>query len=61
MRYLVFAGSCCYPDGGMNDWYATCETFGDAMETVNLLNTRSYDWYHIFDVEDRTIVARGSV
>lgn len=56
MRYLVFAGSHYYPGGGMNDWEASCETMEDAQETVKHLSPKAYDWYQIFDIEERDFI-----
>ena len=60
MRYMLFAGSNYYPDGGMGDLYSASDDFKELQTTVTLLDTRNYDWYHIYDMEEKNIVARGS-
>ena len=61
MRYLVFAGSYHYPNGGMHDWVASCESLEEAKNIVRFLSVKSYDWYHIFDLGGMEIADQGSI
>lgn len=60
MRYLVFAGHHYYSDGGMNDWIATCDCLEDVTGILKNNMSNNYDWFHVFDIEERKVVERGN-
>lgn len=58
-RFLAFAGSNYYPDGGWNDFKGSFETLEEAIKELDPdIRTRwpseapLYDWTHIVDTED---------
>jgi hypothetical protein len=68
MRYLLFAGASYYASGGIHDLIDMYETYDEALATASLVMThrptkendwtvRNYDWWHIYSMDDRRIVA----
>ena len=65
-RYLAFAGSIYYPEGGMEDFY---RDFADLPEAIHSVlehaqkyndhlhsDKRDHSWAHIYDTATRSIV-----
>ena len=53
-RYIVFAGDCYYPGGGMGDFILDTDDLDEAKKAIT-----GHDWGHILDTETReTIYAR---
>ena len=65
-RFLVFAGDCYYPDGGMNDFQEDFDTLEEArsfeakiIEKFKLRwrdSWKYFKWTEIWDSETRTYV-----
>lgn len=54
-RYLLFRGDDYYPMGGMYDFEGDFDSVSEAMIKLNDL---SYDWFHIYDLEEKRIIRR---
>jgi hypothetical protein len=54
-RFLVFAGHRHNPLGGWDDFRAGFDFVGDA---ISWAMPTSYEWWHVFDTERKTIVRR---
>jgi len=59
-RYLLFAFSSYYPEGGWNDLRGDYGTLKKAREMVAKLSVR-YDWYQIVDTKINRILDSGEV
>ena len=61
-RFLVFAGYCYYPDGGMNDFLEDFDTLEEArsfeakIKEECKFNWEDFKWSAIWDSETRTHV-----
>jgi hypothetical protein len=61
-RFLVFAGYCYYPDGGMDDFQEDFDTLEEARSFEAKIkekwkpNWANYNWSAIWDSETRTHV-----
>ncbi len=66
-RFLVFAGDCYYPEGGMNDFQEDFDTLEEARSFEAKikkklesdwgdLNWHDFNWTRIWDSETRTHV-----
>lgn len=55
-RYLLFAGSAYYADGGWNDWHGDFDSIEEALVHRTTLH---YDWWHIVDITTKAIVEFG--
>jgi len=66
-RFLVFAGDCYYPEGGMNDFQEDFDTLEEARDFEAKikkklesdwgdLNWYDFNWTRIWDSETRTHV-----
>lgn len=49
-RYLLFAGSVYYPDGGWDDFKDSFDTREQAIEECNQWKGR-YGWAHVIDAQ----------
>lgn len=73
-RYVLFGSSRHYPEGGWNDFVQDFDSESEAVaagkelvawhdEWMDLLATSKLyvdvEWWHVADIENRTIVARG--
>ena len=58
-RFLVFAGDNWYPFGGWKDFKESFDTLHEAQNY--LMDSSSYDWYHIVDSSTGEIVEKGEV
>lgn len=55
-RYLVFAGSRYYPDGGWSDFKASFDTTDEAWKFAKEFCQESeYHWSHFVDTETSSI------
>lgn len=54
-RYLVFAGSTFYPEGGMEDLSANHDTLSKAVSDA-FFCMRNKDWCHIYDTASMSVV-----
>jgi len=52
-RYLVFAGTHYYPDGGAGDYWGSATTIKKALEIKDEYNC---DWWHVFDNKTEKII-----
>lgn len=59
-RYWLFGGDVYYASGGMYDFRGTYATLEAAIEAGKheLDKILGLDWFHVWDVETETIVAR---
>ena len=60
MRFLVFAGSDYYPDGGWEDFIGAYPSQTEAVSVAQAQHERrkQHDrWWHVVDLDTRTIVA----
>ena len=55
-RYLVFAGSFYYPNGGGNDFVFATDDLDEARDKRNKYKKEAFDWSHIFDNETLEII-----
>ena len=61
-RYCVFGGHDYYASGGWHDFRASCDTLEDAMQAAEELSTgdtASIEWWQIFDLQERRVVAQS--
>lgn len=58
-RYIVFSGKDYYPFGGMADYLADCNTFGDAALAANA-DMEGTQWQQIYDQEENRLWARNT-
>lgn len=56
-RYILFGGDQYYPSGGVGDMQGAYSTVDEAVEDSG--GEDGYDWWHVFDVETRKVVADG--
>lgn len=61
MRYLLFAGSVYYPDGGWGDFKGRFDKIEDAVDEYNRMLEDSgynaeYYWFHVIDIETGLVV-----
>lgn len=59
-RYLVFAGSLFYPEGGADDLIARISKI-DYAEIAKIIKSEcihGFDWIHVYDSEKGKIVLR---
>ena len=54
-RYMLFAGDCYYPSGGMEDFVMSSNVL-DVLMTYASKNIASGAWYHIYDTVDMTFI-----
>lgn len=59
-RYMVFAGSVYYPDGGAHDFFDSFDTEGEANDkALGLSSEESWGaWGHVFDCESGMVIAK---
>lgn len=57
-RYILFAGSFYYPNGGTNDMRGNYRTIEEAIKAYNEL--QSVDWGHILDTTTGEIIPAGA-
>lgn len=64
--YLVFAGSCYYPYGGMNDLIGVTPTILRAKVLVDEFLEKEREevicfdhWWQIYDVEDKQVIKKS--
>lgn len=61
-RFLVFAGDCYYPEGGMNDFQGDFDTLEEARSFESKIKEKfesdwgDFNWTRIWDSETRTHV-----
>lgn len=59
-RFWLFAGDNHYPNGGMEDFKDSFDNLDEALKEANKLNSltnfKLYDWYHIYDSENRKVL-----
>ena len=62
MRYILFMGDKYYPSGGALD----IAGFGDSIDSLvacqslqEFIDDNCLFWWHVYDTEDREIVAAG--
>lgn len=62
-RYVLLGGSSYYAAGGFNDFISSFDTLEEAQnEAIRLEELKrmdSIDWWHIWDCENNSIVAKG--
>ena len=61
-RYCVFGGPDYYPLGGWHDFRASHDTLQGAVRAAEELSTgdaASIDWWQIFDMDQRRVVAQS--
>ena len=61
-RYCVFGGADYYPLGGWHDFRASCDTLQKAVRAAEELSAgdaASIDWWQIFDMDQRRVVAQS--
>lgn len=56
-RYLLFAGSDCYPSGGWYDLRRDYRTPEAAVRAARRLRRRDAEWWHVVDAKTGQIVA----
>lgn len=52
-RFWLFAGDYQYPVGGMRDYVDSFEFLSDAVDRAR---TKKYEWFHIFDSEEKKVL-----
>ena len=61
-RYCIFAGLDYYPSGGWHDFRASRDTLREAVQAAEELSTGdgfTLDWWQIFDMDQRRVVAQS--
>ena len=61
-RFCVFAGNDYYPSGGWHDFRASRDTLEEAMRAAEELSSGegwTLDWWQIFDLQERRVVAQS--
>jgi hypothetical protein len=61
-RYLLFAGSTYYPDGGAEDFVGDFDSIerSEFKAFEHDKNTdRRLDWWHVFDTQEKKICLQG--
>lgn len=62
-RYVLLGGQAYYATGGFNDFISSFDTLEEAQnEAIRLEELKgmySLDWWHIWDCENNSIVAKG--
>ena len=61
-RFCIFGGPDYYPSGGWHDFRLSRDTLKDAVRAAEELSTgdaASIDWWQIFDMDQRRVVAQS--
>jgi hypothetical protein len=61
-RFCIFGGHDYYPRGGWHDFRASRDALDDAVQAAEELSTgdaTSIDWWQIFDMHERRVVAQS--
>lgn len=58
MRYILFAGATCYPNGGFEDFKGSGDELNVLVDCAEKLKIESklIDWWHILDTVTMEIV-----
>lgn len=57
MRYILFGGEKHPPSGGASNIFEIGESV-DSLSRSNLLEPAFVDWWHIYDLQTKTIVIK---
>lgn len=60
MRYVLFGGDTYYAQGGIHDYLGESESLDSLKDSEVLKNwgrRDGLDWWHIYDIQERRIVA----
>jgi len=57
-NFLVFTGFNYYPSGGWNDFWASFDTYEEALAELKK-EPRNRDWFQIVDMENTRVTTRS--
>jgi hypothetical protein len=61
-RFCIFGGPDYYPRGGWHDFRASRDTLEEAVQAGEKLLVNpsgDYNWWHVFDLQERRVVAQS--